>query len=142
MKKVSLIALALCIILSLPACTDYESQIEELQTTISDNEDTIEELELQVSDYESQLKDAADLIAQHEATIDDLNKQLDNAEASADESYTEVSNTNVNESEYVYVTRTGSKYHQIWCSYLSNSCLSMTLDDALSAGYDACSRCY
>lgn len=137
MKKVSLIALALCIVLSLSACTDYKSQIEELQTTISEKDKTIEELESEIIDYKNQLKDANGTIAQYEATIDDLNKQL-----AEKESYTEVSNNNTNESEYVYVTQTGSKYHQIWCSYLSNSCFSMTLNDALSAGYDACSRCY
>lgn len=136
-KKIFFVFLLLCITLFSASCTDYKSQVEELQTTISEKDKTIEELESEIIDYKNQLKDANGTIAQHEATIDDLNEQL-----AEEESYTEVSNTNINESKYVYVTRTGSKYHQIWCSYLSNSCFSMTLDDALSAGYDACSRCY
>lgn len=136
MKKL-LLLLFVCLSIALSSCTDYKSQIEELQTTISEKDKTIEELESEIIDYKNQLKDANRTIAQQKATIADLNEQL-----AEEESYTEVSNTNINESEYVYVTRTGSKYHQSWCSYLSNSCFSMTLDDALSAGYDACSRCY
>lgn len=51
-------------------------------------------------------------------------------------------NNSSNESGYVYVTRTGSKYHQGWCRYLRKSKIKMRLSDALSSGYDACSVCY
>ena len=42
----------------------------------------------------------------------------------------------------VYITRTGSKYHQSWCSYLSESKIAISLSDALDRGYDDCSRCW
>jgi len=41
----------------------------------------------------------------------------------------------------VYITATGSKYHEIWCSYLSKSCYSISLSDAKASGYTPCSRC-
>ena len=134
MKKTVFIILTLLIVISTAFCIDCNSQVKDLQTTISEKDKTIRSLKI---NYENKLKAANRTIAQQESTIDNLEDQLSEAE-----SYTEVSNNNVNESEYVYVTRTGSKYHRIWCSYLSNSCFSMTLDDALSAGYDACSRCH
>jgi hypothetical protein len=40
----------------------------------------------------------------------------------------------------VYVTRTGSKYHQAGCSSLSRSAIPMRLDEA-AARYGPCSRC-
>lgn len=43
-------------------------------------------------------------------------------------------------SKVVFVTKSGNKYHASGCSYLKSS-REMTLDDALAAGYSACSRC-
>lgn len=40
----------------------------------------------------------------------------------------------------VYVTRTGTKYHQAGCSSLSRSAIPMRLDEA-AARYGPCSRC-
>lgn len=42
----------------------------------------------------------------------------------------------------VYITKTGSKYHRSGCQYLSKSKISISLDDAKSRGYTACSRCW
>lgn len=45
----------------------------------------------------------------------------------------------------VAVTPTGSKYHQVWCQYVSNKSNLFyyeTVADAEAAGYDACSVCY
>jgi hypothetical protein len=49
--------------------------------------------------------------------------------------------TNLLISQTVYVTKTGKKYHSEGCSYLSKSKISMSLSDAKSSGYTACSRC-
>ncbi len=40
-----------------------------------------------------------------------------------------------------YITVSGSKYHIDGCSHLSKSKISITLDDAISKGYEPCSRC-
>lgn len=41
----------------------------------------------------------------------------------------------------VYVTNTGSKYHNAGCRYLWNSSIAMSLSDAKASGYTACSVC-
>lgn len=41
----------------------------------------------------------------------------------------------------VYVTNTGAKYHSSGCRYLSRSQIAISLSQALSQGYDACSIC-
>jgi hypothetical protein len=44
-------------------------------------------------------------------------------------------------SQTVYVTRTGEKYHDDGCRYLSKSKIEITLADAKDKGYTACSVC-
>lgn len=46
------------------------------------------------------------------------------------------------ESEIVYVTNTGKKYHRDGCGYLSQSKIAISLDDAKARGYTPCSRCW
>jgi hypothetical protein len=41
----------------------------------------------------------------------------------------------------VYITKTGKKYHAAGCSYLRQSQIAISLDDAIKQGYTACSRC-
>lgn len=41
----------------------------------------------------------------------------------------------------VYVTRTGEKYHRSSCSYLSQSKIAISLEEAIEDGYTPCSRC-
>ncbi len=42
----------------------------------------------------------------------------------------------------VYITETGTKYHRWGCQYLRKSCIPVSLADARSDGYTACSRCW
>jgi len=44
-------------------------------------------------------------------------------------------------SQTVYISKTGTKYHKENCSYLSNSKIPISLDDAKAKGYTPCSRC-
>ena len=51
----------------------------------------------------------------------------------------------VSEENYAYVTRTGSKYHHIWCQYVSGKddlSYYESSYEAEDAGYDACSVCW
>lgn len=41
----------------------------------------------------------------------------------------------------VYITNTGSKYHESNCRYLRESKIKVSLDNAKYRGYDACSVC-
>ncbi len=42
----------------------------------------------------------------------------------------------------VYITKTGSKYHNWGCKYLSASCISISLSSAKSRGYTPCDVCH
>jgi len=46
-----------------------------------------------------------------------------------------------NESDIVYITRAGKKYHKEECSYLRGSKISISLEDACKRRYVPCSRC-
>ena len=48
----------------------------------------------------------------------------------------------ISQSQTVYITNTGSKYHRYGCQYLWNSCIPISLNTARSYGYTACSRCW
>ncbi len=45
------------------------------------------------------------------------------------------------DSETVYITNTGSKYHRGSCRYLKKSKIAISKSDAIAQGYDACSVC-
>ena len=48
---------------------------------------------------------------------------------------------NDEDSVIVYVTQYGKKYHSYGCASLWNSCYELPLEDAVSQGYEPCSRC-
>ena len=48
-------------------------------------------------------------------------------------------NTN---SETVYITKSGKKYHRATCSYLTSSKIEIKLSEAKQKGYSPCSRCF
>ncbi|GEM_PF-234900 len=50
--------------------------------------------------------------------------------------YTESSNN-----QTVYTTKTGKKYHNSWCNYLSKSKIPISLSDAKNSGLTPCSKC-
>ena len=41
----------------------------------------------------------------------------------------------------VYITSTGTKYHDMSCQHLHSSCIETTLASAIGQGYSACSQC-
>lgn len=47
-----------------------------------------------------------------------------------------------NVTETVHITNTGNKYHSSGCQYLQKSDITISLSDAKSQGYTACSKCY
>ena len=49
--------------------------------------------------------------------------------------------TTPKQTQIVYVTDTGSKYHRYGCRYLKDSCIPMSLSDAKANGYTPCSVC-
>lgn len=43
--------------------------------------------------------------------------------------------------EIVYITQTGEKYHRAGCRYLKESCIEISMSDALAQGYEPCKVC-
>ena len=41
----------------------------------------------------------------------------------------------------VYITNTGTKYHEEVCQYLCQSCKAIDRDEEIDEGYTACSKC-
>ena len=46
------------------------------------------------------------------------------------------------EGRIVYITNTGSKYHEAGCSSLKDSCIPISYDEAVARGYEPCKRCH
>jgi hypothetical protein len=47
-----------------------------------------------------------------------------------------------NQTQTVYITRTGKKYHRDGCRYLAMSKIPITLKDAKAEGYTPCKVCH
>lgn len=62
-------------------------------------------------------------------------------EAEPPETTTETTTT-AKQQEIVYITPTGDKYHTKSCRYYSDSCMAMTKEQAIQAGYTACDVCH
>jgi hypothetical protein len=44
-------------------------------------------------------------------------------------------------SQTVYITKTGKKYHEQTCRYLSSSSIPINVSDAINRGFSSCSIC-
>lgn len=136
--------------------TDLQTQITELESTISEIEnyrDTYKELENKYNDLNTKYKDLdtkyndinsnyKTLQSQNESLKEQVQnylEQLNNINKSNTYSY---NYSTTNEDNYeVYITRTGSKYHNGSCSYLRQSKIAISKSDAIAQGYTPCSRC-
>lgn len=68
----------------------------------------------------------------------------DSSNSSSNSSSTSSSGSSSSTSSYsptVYITDTGSKYHNYGCQYLRESCHAISLSSAKAYGYGPCSRC-
>lgn len=121
----------------------YKKSIENLKTKVNDlkqYETTYPELETKYNDLNAQYND---LNAQYSA-LQSEHAQLQEQQtvaAAADSGNEDHSATTDNTSYQVYVTNTGSKYHRDGCSYLRQSKIPISKNDAVAQGYTPCSRC-
>lgn len=58
------------------------------------------------------------------------------------QNYSTYNNYEDEDSQTVYITDTGSKYHRSGCQYLRSSRHAISKSNAISRGYGACSRCH
>lgn len=122
-----------------------QGEIEHIKQEKNDLTEKNEKLTNEKNALEEQKKTLEEEKQQLNSKIEELNKKIytsspsNSAVTKKATSNTPVQNTN---SETVYITKTGNKYHKSWCSYLRKSKIAISLDNAKSQGYTACSRCH
>ncbi len=132
-----------------------EGSVSDLQAQVDESQPTIDGLKAQVSsltEEKSGLQAQVDTLTSQKA---DLQKQVDTLKAGASSGSSSGSSSSGgssasvpaaysssdDQSETVYVTDTGSKYHSAGCRYLKKSQIPMSLSEAKRQGYTACSVC-
>lgn len=123
-----------------------QSQISHLEGSVSDLQAQADESQPAIDDLKAQV----DTLTSQKA---DLQKQVDTLKAGASSgsssggsssdssSVPAAYSSSDDQSETVYVTDTGSKYHRAGCRYLKKSQIPMSLSEAKRQGYTACSVC-
>ena len=132
-----------------------EGSVSDLQAQVDESQPTIDGLKAQVSSLTEEkngLQAQVDTLTSQKA---DLQKQVDTLKAGASSGSSSGSSSSGgssasvpaaysssdDQSETVYVTDTGSKYHSAGCRYLKKSQIPISLSEAKRQGYTACSVC-
>ena len=125
-----------------------EGSVSDLQAQVDESQPTIDDLKAQVASLTEEkngLQTQVDTLTSQKA---DLQNQVNTQQAdvsggsSSDSSSVPAAySSSDDQSETVYVTDTGSKYHSAGCRYLKKSQIPMSLSEAKRQGYTACSVC-
>ena len=132
-----------------------EGSVSDLQAQADESQPTIDGLKAQVASLTEEkngLQSQVDTLTSQKA---DLQKQVDTLKAGASSGSSSGSSSSGgssasvpaaysssdDQSETVYITNTGSKYHSAGCRYLKKSQIPMSLSEAKRQGYTACSVC-
>lgn len=132
-----------------------EGSVSDLQAQVDESQPTIDGLKAQVSSLTEEkngLQAQVDTLTSQKA---DLQKQVDTLKAGASSGSSSGSSSSGgssasvpaaysssdDQSETVYITNTGSKYHSAGCRYLKKSQIPISLSEAKRQGYTACSVC-
>lgn len=132
-----------------------EGSVSDLQAQVDESQPAIDGLKAQVASLTEEkngLQSQVDMLTSQKA---DLQKQVDTLKAGASSGSSSGSSSSGgssasvpaaysssdDQSETVYVTDTGSKYHSAGCRYLKKSQIPMSLSEAKRQGYTACSVC-
>lgn len=113
-----------------------KQKLEEEKKTLEGEKQTL------TNQIEELKKTSSILIERKNAKVSQNSSSNSNPNASSSASSkltTTAQNTN---SEIVYITNTGKKYHKSGCSYLKKSKIETTMSNAVSSGYTPCSKCY
>lgn len=132
-----------------------EDSVSDLQAQADESQPAIDDLKAQVASLTEEkngLQTQVDTLTSQKA---DLQKQVDTLKAGASSGSSSGSSSSGgssasvpaaysssdDQSETVYITNTGSKYHSAGCRYLKKSQIPMSLSEAKRQGYTACSVC-
>lgn len=132
-----------------------EDSVSDLQAQADESQPAIDGLKAQVASLTEEkngLQSQVDTLTSQKA---DLQKQVDTLKAGASSGSSSGSSSSGgssasvpaaysssdDQSETVYITNTGSKYHSAGCRYLKKSQIPISLSEAKRQGYTACSVC-
>lgn len=142
-----------------------EEQVKTLNEQITKQDETIKNDKEQIKT----LQDEKQKVEQEKASLEEEKKNLESQKSTLEQEKqnltneveslkSRISKTNTSSSKntsspksisaqdtnsaIVYVTKTGTKYHNSGCSYLNRSKIEMTLSEAKNRGYTPCSRCH
>lgn len=125
--------------------SSLQTEKESLNTQLSDANTKIESLESEKTNLSGQITSLQQQVSSLESEKSNLSSQVSSLQqqttvstsTSSNSSSTDSTQTN---SETVYITKTGDKYHRSGCSYLKSK-IEIDKDAAISRGYTPCSRC-
>ena len=115
--------------------------LQKANSTLEEEKQTLENEKNKLTTKVDELENASTVSSSSEVqnSSTSTDSSLTNSSKSSSETST-ISTTN-NQSYTVYITNTGSKYHSASCSYLRKSKIAISLSEAKSKGYTACSKC-
>lgn len=122
---------------------DLNHTISSLESSSGDKDSKIEELEAKVETLEAQVETLeTELAEKSTASVSQSTSSSSTQTSSQSGGSSGGSSSSDTQSQTVYITRTGSKYHRNGCQYLRQSQIAISLSDAKARGYTPCSRCF
>ena len=131
-----------------------QSQVSHLEGSVSDLQAQADESQPAIDDLKAQVASLTEEKNGLQTQVDTLTSQKADAlkagassgsssggSSSDSSSVPAAYSSSDDQSETVYVTDTGSKYHRAGCRYLKKSQIPMSLSEAKRQGYTACSVC-
>lgn len=91
---------------------------------------------------EERARAEAEAAAQAEAEAQARAEAEAQAQAEAERQRAQETTTSQTNERTVYITRTGEKYHESWCSSLRKSKIPISLSEAEARGYEPCKNCH
>lgn len=108
----------------------YKDKIETYKSEIKTNKEQISSLEIENQQYFDAVVNQESDIIDKDAYIEDLERDID--------LYERVTG---NKKGFVFVTRTGKRFHLVTCYHLADSCYFRMYTEAIRQGYTPCSNC-
>ena len=123
-----------------------QSQVSHLEGSVSDLQAQADESQPTIDGLKAQVASLTEEKNGLQTQVDTLKAGASSGSASGGSSSDSSSvpaaySSSDDQSETVYVTDTGSKYHRAGCRYLKKSQIPMSLSEAKRQGYTACSVC-
>lgn len=91
---------------------------------------------------EERARAEAEAAAQAEAEAQAQAETEAQAQAEAERQKAQETTTSQTNERTVYITKTGEKYHESWCSSLRKSKIPISLSEAEALGYEPCKNCH